>query len=307
MDTKDTKDTKKKPIAILRVLRAHRVHRVLRVCSVAALALPLGGIAVWGQTIPSTVNPLYRPLDELLDLYVRDGFVYYNALRSDRGRLDRYVASLNGAAATALAEGTPEQRKALWINAYNALVLRTVIDNFPIRGRAAQYPASSIRQIPGAFEKVQHRVAGKTVSLDAIEKDILTRFGDARVFLALGRGAYGGGRLRSEAFDGPTVEKQLDAVAAEAVSREALVRITPATNVVSMSPVFSWREAAFVESFAEKANRVFAARSPVERAVLAVIEPHLSGPEAEFLEKNAFKMQFHEFDWRLNDLSARAQ
>jgi hypothetical protein len=273
----------------------------------AIVALLLSSVAVPGQTIPSTVNPLYRPLDELLDLYVRDGFVYYNALRSDRGRLDRYVASLNSAAATALAGGTPEQRKAFWINAYNALVLRTVVDHFPIRGRAAPYPSSSIRQIPGAFERPQHRVAGKSVSLDAIEKEMLTQLGDARVFLALGRGAYGGGRLRSEAFDGPTVEKQLSAVAAEAVTREALVRITPATNVVSLSPIFSWREAAFVASFADKANRVFAARSPVEQAVLAIIEPHLSGPEAEFLEKNAFKMQFHDFDWRLNDLGSRAQ
>ena len=286
-------------------MKAYGIIASMRLAIVMAV-LSIGA-AVWGQTVPSAVHPVHRPLDELLDLYVRDGFVYYNALRSDRGRLDRYVASLNSPAATALAEGTAEQRKAFWINAYNALVLKTVIDNFPIRGRAAQYPSSSIRQIAGAFEKPQHRVAGKTVSLDSIEKDILPQLGDARVFLALGRGAYGGGRLRSEAFDGATVEKQLSAVAAEAVARESLVRIDPANNVVSMSPIFSWREPAFVASFADKANRVFAARSPLERAVLAIIEPHLFGAEAEFLEKNAFKMQFQEFDWRLNDLGSRTQ
>jgi hypothetical protein len=27
--------------------------------------------------------------------------------------------------------------------------------------------------------------------------------------------------------------------------------------------------------------------------------------EAQFLEKNTFKMVFHQFDWRLNDLSNR--
>ena len=37
--------------------------------------------------------------------------------------------------------------------------------------------------------------------------------------------------------------------------------------------------------------------------MLALIEPHLSGAEAQFLEKNTFKMQFHDFDWRLNDLT----
>ena len=72
-----------------------------------------------------------------------------------------------------------------------------------------------------------------------------------------------------------------------------------------MSPLFSWREAAFVASLADKAHKVFEQRSPLERAVLALIEPHLVGAEAEFLEKNAFRMAFTEFDWRLNDLNAR--
>jgi hypothetical protein len=275
---------------------------------VAVCLLLLGSAATLsGQPIPSTVHPLHRPLDELLDMYVRDGFVYYNALRSDRARLDRYVASLSSPTAVALARGSVDEQKAFWINAYNALVLRTVIDHYPIRGRASEYPPASIRQIPGAFEKAVHRVAGRVVSLDGIEKEVLLPLRDARVFLALGRGAYGGGRLRSEAFDAPTVEAQLTAVTAETVTREELVRIDVAQNVVSLSPIFSWREAAFVETFAEKADPVFAQRSPLERAVLAMIEPHLFGAELAFLEKNSFKMEFHTFNWRLNDLASRTQ
>jgi hypothetical protein len=187
---------------------------------VAALLWPTQA-RLSAQPVPSKVHPLHRPFDELLDIYVRDGFVYYSALRMERAKLDRYVAALNGPAAAALAKGSADERKALWINAYNALVLRTVIDHFPIRGRAPEYPAVSIRQVPGAFEKPMHRVAGRVVSLDGIEKDILAPLGDARVFLALGRAAYGGGRLRSEAFDGPTAEAQLAAVAAEAVTRRS--------------------------------------------------------------------------------------
>ena len=290
---------------------ARSVDRSPSVClnrlALAALLLTLGSTSLFGgQPVPSKVHPLHRPFDQLLDVYVRDGFVYYNALRVERGALDRYVASLNSPAAAALADGSAEEQMALWINAYNALVLRTVIDHFPIRGRAKEYPASSIRQIPGAFERDAHRVAGRTVSLDEIEKEILDDFADARVFLALGRGAYGGGRLRSEAFDGPTIARQLEAVQAEIVDREALVRIDRAGNLISMSPVFSWREDEFVDSFADKADPLFKQRSGIERAVLALIMPHLSTPEAIFVQQNTFKMQFHEFDWRLNDLSSRA-
>jgi hypothetical protein len=72
-----------------------------------------------------------------------------------------------------------------------------------------------------------------------------------------------------------------------------------------MSPIFSWREPVFVASLAQKAPATFKDRSGIERAVLALLDGHVSTPEALFLEKNAFKMQFHEYDWRLNDLGAR--
>jgi hypothetical protein len=241
----------------------------------------------------------------MLDLYVRDGFVYYNALRSDRGRLDRFVASLNGAAAAREAQGSRQEQQAFWVNAYNAFVLKTVVDHFPIRGRSSEYPAASIRQIPGAFEKPVHRAAGRAVSLDSIEKDILANLGDVRTLLALGRGAVGGGRLRSEAYDASRLDDQLSAVAAESVTRKELVRVDPLQNQLSVSPVFSWREPVFVDALANQAHELFRQRSPLERAVLALIEPHLVGAEAAFLEKNTFRMEFHPFDWRLNDLSTR--
>jgi hypothetical protein len=252
------------------------------ICSAVALAA--------AQPVPSSVDPLHRPFDQLLDVYVRDGFVYYNALRRERGALDRYIASLTSAEALALAKGSADEQKAFWINAYNALVLRTVIDHYPIRGAAKQYPASSVRQIPGAFEKRPHRVADRTVTLDGIEKEVLGPLGDARVFLALGRGSYGGGRLRSEAFDGPTLDKLLAAVVAESAARVEL---------------FNTDEAAGIVSFADKAPSLYAQRSGIERAVLALVYDHVTTPEKLFLEKNTFKMQFHEYDWRLNDLGSR--
>ena len=272
---------------------------------VAAVVLAATTAVPSAQPIPSTVHPLHQPFDQLLDVYVRDGFVYYNALRVERGRLDAYVASLNSPTAAALAKGTPDEQKAFWVNAYNALVLRTVIDHYPVRGRVKEYPASSIRQIPGAFEKPVHRVAGRTISLDGIEKEMLAPLGDARVFLALGRGSYGGGRLRSEAYDGPTMEKLLTAVAAETAQRVELFKIDELANTVSVSPVFSWREPVFAASLADKAPDIYKQRSGMERAILALVHDHVSTPEALFLQKNTFKVEFHEYDWRLNDLGNR--
>jgi hypothetical protein len=258
-----------------------------------------------GAAPPSLIPGLHRPLDELLDLYVRDGFVYYNALRSDRGKLDQYIRALDGPAAAAQATGSPAEQIAFWVNAYNAFVLQTVINHFPIRGRAAEYPASSIRQVPGAFDRQTFRAAGRAVTLDAIEKEILVPLGDARALLALGRGSIGGGRLRSEAYDPKRLDDQLNQVAAESVGRKEVVRLDLLNNQLSVSPLFSWREAAFSASLAGKAPETFRQRSPIERAIIALIRPHLSFTENQVLEKNTFRVSFHDFDWRLNDLSNR--
>jgi len=240
--------------------------------------------------------------DELLDTYVRDGEVYYRALKSDRGKLDAFINQLGGANIDRLSR---DEKVAFWINAYNALVLRTIVDHYPITGKSAQYPQKSIRQIPGAFERTPHRVAGRTVTLDQIEQTILTEFADPRIFLALGRGAEDGGRLRSEAYGGARLESQLTEAAAECITRQHCIQVDRTNNKVVISPIFSWREKEFSSAYADKAPKEFAARSPIERAVLAFVQPKLLTTEKEQLEKNTFTVEFGQFDWKLNDLTGR--
>src|SRR5438552_417031 len=43
-----------------------------------------------------------KPLDFILDNYVRDGEVYYRALKTDRGRLDTYLGAIASVAADKL-------------------------------------------------------------------------------------------------------------------------------------------------------------------------------------------------------------
>lgn len=272
-------------------------------CALALAALVAAGrpAAPAGQDAPP-VEPLHRAYDELLDVNVRDGLVYYRALRGERGRLDRYVASLNVPAAE-YGRWSREQRMAFWINAYNAVVLQTVVDHYPIHGRSSMYPASSARQIPGAFERAKHTLAGRSLTLDEIEKTVLPEFKDPRLYLALGRGAVGSGRLRSEAYTAARLPAQLDAVGAEFVSDSAMMRIDQLTGQLSVTPIISWHEAEFTAAYDTGAAGPFAQRSPVERAIIAFVSPHLLRLEREFVERNTFRVVFHQFDWRLNDLS----
>ena len=250
----------------------------------------------------SVVEILHRPFDQILDLNVRDGLVYYRALRSERGRLDRYLASLNVPAAT-YNGWSREQKMAFWVNAYNAFVLQTVINNYPIHGRSSAFPANSIRQIPAAFEQLRHRAAGRNVTLDEIEKTILPEFKEPRLYLALGRGAIGSGRLRSEAYTAARLEGELNAIASEFVNEQAMLKIDRAAGEMAVTPIFSWREQEFVSAYDPGATGPFAQRSPIERAIIAFITPRLLPLEKELVQKNTFKVTFQEFDWTLNDLT----
>lgn len=268
----------------------------------AAVVLGLVGLAVPRAQLKHQVDPLHSAYDQLLDLNVRDGFVYYAAIRSERARLDRYVASLNVAPAT-YERWSRDARIAFWLNAYNAVVLQTVAEHYPIRGRAPDYPAGSIRQVPGAFERTGHRLAGRVVTLDEIEKGILPEFRDPRVYLALGRGAVGSGRLRSEAYTAARLEAQLDAVRAEFVNHHAMFRIDRLVGHISVTPIISWREAEFVTAYDPGDGGPFGRRSPVERAILAFATPSLLRLERAFVDRDDFSLLFHEFDWHLNDLT----
>jgi hypothetical protein len=254
------------------------------------------------DAVQSQTEVLHRPLDQILDLNVRDGLVYYRALRSERGRLDRYIASLNVPAATYDGWST-ERRMAFWLNAYNAFVLQTVIENYPIQGSSKSYPSNSIRQVPGAFERIKHRAAGRSVTLDEIEKTILPEFREPRLYLALGRGAIGSGRLKSEAYSGERLAQQLDAIQQEFVAERPMVRVERAEGQISVTPIVSWHDGEFVAAYDKEPGGRYAQRSPIERAIIAFIAPKLLPLEKEFVEKNEFKVTYHPFDWRLNDLT----
>ncbi len=275
---------------------------VLFPCLVLAVWVTGASRHISGQPAGPTVEAIHRPFDQIVDLHVRDGLVYYRALKSERARLDRYVSTLN-VTADVYAGWTREQQMAFWLNAYNAFVLETVIDHYPLKGRSPEYPASSIRQIPGAFDKLKHRAAGRSLTLDEIEKEVLPAFKEPRLFLALGRGAVGSGRLRSEAFSGALIARQLDAVAADFMTQNQMMKIDREAGTISVTPILSWREPDFVAAYDPGATGPSAQRSAVERAIIAFITPRLLPLERDFVQKNEFRVTFHPFNWRLNDLT----
>src|SRR3954468_8377202 len=104
---------------------------ILLLIVVAVLIVPLRGQESLGDSARR------KTFDQLLDLYVRNGDVYYRALKSDRARLDRFVSDASTVSVEKLSR---EEQLAFWLNAYNAVVLRTIVDHYPIQARSSEYP-----------------------------------------------------------------------------------------------------------------------------------------------------------------------
>jgi hypothetical protein len=279
-----------------------RVFRpVVLLIAAMALVVPPGSPWLTAQTVTPPDVGMHRTLDTILDTYVREGLVYYRALRSERGRLDAYVSNID-VPAGALEGWSREEQAAFWLNAYNAIVLRTVVTAYPIRAKASQYPADSIMHVPGAFSARRHRVGGRLLALEDIEKQVLPEFGDPRMYFALGRGSIGGGRLRSEAFTAKRLDAQLSQVAAECVTRHECFRYDPNADRIEISPIFGWREAEFTRAWKGDAA-MFPRRSAIELAVMHMVLPHVLPSEGRALRLNTFTMTYSKYDWRLNDLT----
>ncbi|MEZ4241149.1 MAG: DUF547 domain-containing protein [Myxococcota bacterium] len=111
----------------------------------------------------------------VLDGAVSDAGVDYGLIAKRRPQLDAYLAELADAPA---ADFTDPQRLALYVNAYNALTIATILD--------AGQPAS-IRDIDGGnvWDKRHFTVAGESVTLNDLEHRKARKLADGRIHAAL--------------------------------------------------------------------------------------------------------------------------
>lgn len=245
-------------------------------------------------------GPVDDQSDQILDQYVRDGLVYYDSLRRERRLLDRYVESLVPRP-PAFDTWSETRRLVYWLNGYNALVLQTVINHYPIRGPSSDFPESSVMQLPGMFSNREHLIAGDRLTLQGIE-DRIGNLGDPRAYLALGRGAVGSPRLRSEAFNVRRFDTQLRAVVVDFATTPRHVYVDPQGDEIVVNAVIGWHSERFASSFVGSDDDG-TGRTLVERAIVALIAPVLFQSERNYLAENTYRLSYREFDWRLNDLT----
>ena len=232
------------------------------------------------------------------------GMVSYAALKETTAELHRFVRAL-AAVDTEMYEAWDEQAKiAFWINAYNALTLKVIIDHYPIKAgliSGLAYPTSSIRQIPGVWDKSLFLVMGQRMTLDQIEHETLrARFNEPRIHVALVCAAMGCPPLRNEPFIGEKLDDQLDDQVKRFLTDPAKFRIDRDAGKVHLSSIFTWFGGDFVKTY-KPAEGFASGGSDAEKAVLHFISNDLPAAEAEYLKTGNYKVEYLDYDWSLNE------
>ncbi len=139
-------------------------------------------------------------------------------------------------------DSSRDGRFAFHINAYNAWMLRIVLENYPIKS------VRDIAPLFGAFTAPRIMLAGKKVSLNHLEKEVLIpEFKDPRVHFAINCASASCPPLLNAPFTAAKLNAQLEAQTKAFANRGAgAVQVTG--SKAQLSKIFDWYSADFKAS-----------------------------------------------------------
>jgi len=217
----------------------------------ACVAAVLGGcasgqhIAAQREFLPSEASGSFddSAWGEVLLRHVRDGRVDYAALSRDRGPLERFVAmvSVLGPRSAPHLFTSRQDGLCYYVNAYNALVVRAVLE---------QWPADTVYVLsrPSLEHGYRFTVDRQSMTLADLHERALKAAGDEpRVRLTVCAAAVGSCELASMPYRPVTLENQLRQAAARAMASESMVRVDHARRELLVGQVIFAHQREFTE------------------------------------------------------------
>jgi hypothetical protein len=151
---------------------------------------------------PIVAQPSHELWNGLLRQHVSvSGRVQYKLLKAEQKTLDAYLDHLSRNAPQP--KWSKAETMSYWINAYNALTVRIVLQHFPVK---------SIKDLHAGnpWDVDCFETGGQRYSLNKIENDVLRKkFRDARVHFALNCAAKSCPPLYNRAFTASNLDAQL--------------------------------------------------------------------------------------------------
>ena len=248
-----------------------RLRHIALVTMLALVALPAKAETpdtIWASLLKTYVS---TPPDGI------NRFDYAHVSDTDRDRLASYLDQMQKLDP---AKMRGNEQQAYWINLYNALTIKVVLDHYPVK---------SIRDIRSGFFSIGPwsediaRVGGEDLSLNNIEHDILRkRWKDNRIHYALNCASLGCPNLQPEPFTALRLNEQLDQAARAYVNHPRGANIH--NGRLTVSSIYKW----YAEDFGNS-----------DKSVIAHIASYATAERAAQLNKIS-RIDGDDYDWKLN-------
>jgi hypothetical protein len=235
--------------------------------SVTIVLMGLVFVQCFAQDIKEHVS--HSSWDALLNRHVTsEGKVNYDGFKSDVAKLDKYLKLIgDNEAKTGWSQ---VEKKAFWLNAYNAWTIKLVLE---------RYPVNSIKDVSAKpWDKRFIKVGVNTHTLNDIENKIIRRqFKDARIHFAVNCAAISCPKLSNKAFTLLNVEKELDRLTKEFFKSENVKLVEKSAQ---LSKIFEW----YAEDFIQESESVL---NFVEQYSGMTFHPKV-------------KVSYLDYNWKLN-------
>ncbi len=264
------------------------------------------------QPISTDLNRIVsdeEPIDFSYDSYAQvlsthvDGLgqVNYERLVADPTKLNEFYAQI----ATFSPDSHPtlfpteSHRLAYWINAYNATVLKGVVEYYPIDSVEDVQAPAILFFFPsksGFFFFQRFTYGGQETSLYYLENSVIRkRFNEPRIHFALNCASQSCPLLPQIPFTGESLENQLDRETRKFINDQSKVRYDVDSNTLYLSSIFKWYE----EDFTDWLRKTNTEEDP---SLLSYVLLYLTPEKAKNIRKNKSSLQlaFLTYDWGLN-------
>ncbi|MCB9519670.1 MAG: DUF547 domain-containing protein [Myxococcales bacterium] len=212
--------------------------------------------------------------DVLSAFVTGDGGFRYEALRADEARLaglDRYLAAV---ASADVSGESRDAQLAFYINAYNAYTVKSVIELWPVE---------SVLQEDGFFDGRTHTIAGRELTLNALENDIIRgEFHEPRIHFLVNCASASCPWLVGEVVTAENLEGLLEQQAQSYVRRTT--QLDTSAGTIGVSQIFEW----------------FAGDFEASGGVRAFLAAHVEPANADFVRDEAHAITFWPYDWATN-------
>jgi len=243
----------------------------------------------------------HASFEHLLETYVdADGRVDYEHWHQDPISvlmLESYLAAVSTFSPDNAPHRFPDRNDELayWMYGYNAYVIRSVLDRWPINSVTdVKAPLEAVTGL-GFFYQLRFSFGGEFFSLLGVETNkIRKQFKDPRIHFVLNCASESCPVARPGLPVGDDLEQLLELAAGDFINSPQNVTVDHDSNVVYLSRIFKWYKSDFVDD-------VRLGGKPVENGLLSYVSQYAAGDLSnDIAEARHYDIVFRDYNWDLN-------